>query len=246
MTISPQMLKLGFTTAKPQIAVPRIITSVAALEKQGKTHFALTAPDPIAFINTDVGTEGVIEKFAHKVIYPIEIAREEGETQDTAIRELKRYKDAYHAALEEKSVRSIVVDTSTEIWELYRMAKFGQLTEIMPYMYREVNKEYRDMVRKAYSYNKNIIMLHKMKEEYVGKNKTGEYGLAGFKETDYLVQVNVRLYRYAPEDGGAFALYVKDCRQNPDIAGTELVDPMCSFPFLAATVLPDVDASHWG
>jgi len=41
----------------------RLIASVNGLAKTGKTHFALTAPEPIFFINIDIGTEGVVDKF---------------------------------------------------------------------------------------------------------------------------------------------------------------------------------------
>lgn len=125
------------------------------------------------------------------------------------------------------------------------MARFGRLTQVMPYQYGPVNSEYRALIREAYGYNKNLILLHKMKPQYVNDKRTADYDRAGFGDTGFLVQVNTRVYRYSPEDGGDFAIYVEDCRQEPDMVGEELVGPMCSFPFLAGMVLPDIDPKEW-
>ena len=60
----------GWLEANDLIIPDRRTIVVAGREKQGKTNFALTAPDPIAHFNLDVGLEGVIEKFrTTKVIY---------------------------------------------------------------------------------------------------------------------------------------------------------------------------------
>ena len=57
----PQILE-GFETADGSYIKRRLIISLEGPEKNGKTHFSLTAPGPIAFINFDIGHEGVIEK----------------------------------------------------------------------------------------------------------------------------------------------------------------------------------------
>ena len=44
----------------------RLVISVAAKEKEGKTHFLLTAPGPIALQSTDIGHDGVVQKFMSK------------------------------------------------------------------------------------------------------------------------------------------------------------------------------------
>ena len=42
----------------------RLVMRISAHEKDGKTHFGLTAPPPIGVMNIDRGLEGVVEKFA--------------------------------------------------------------------------------------------------------------------------------------------------------------------------------------
>ncbi len=125
------------------------------------------------------------------------------------------------------------------------MARFGRLTQVIPYQYGPVNKEWRDLIREAYKHDKNLILLHKMKPQYINDKRTGEYERAGFSDTGFLVQINAQVYRYAPEDGGEFVLSVTDCRQNPDIAGEEFEGDLCCFPFLAQMALPGVDPGMW-
>jgi len=241
-----KMRKSGFIEAKEREILPRIILSISGLEKQGKTHFALTAPGPIAMFSADVGEEGVVNKFMdNKDVYIMSVARVTGEDSDEAEPEFDRFHKAYIEMLRGDVVRTIIFDTATEIWELLRMARFGKLTQVMPYQYGPVNKEYRDLIREAYNYNKNLILLHKMKAQYINDKRSGEWERAGFNDTGFLVQVNAQIYRYSPADGGDFVFWVKDCRQNPDLAGEEFEGPLCEFPFVASQILPDVDSEHW-
>lgn len=241
------LTKLGFIDAETRITQPRIILSLCGLEKQGKTHFALTAPGPIAMFSTDIGEEGVVEKFTKdKEIFIMSIDRVDDDAAEQAPKEYERFKKAYLGLLRGKEVRTIIIDTATEIWELLRMARFGRLTQVMPYQYGPVNAEYRALIREAYNWDKNLILLHKMKAQYINDKRTGEYERSGFSDTGFLVQVNSQIYRYSPEDGGEFVLSVKDCRQNPDLAGEEFEGPMATFPMLATMIMPDVDPEVWG
>ena len=51
------------TKATSAMKYLRLVVRVGGLEKEGKTHFALTAPGPIGAIDMDRGMEGVVEKF---------------------------------------------------------------------------------------------------------------------------------------------------------------------------------------
>lgn len=243
--LSTKLRKQGFISADEREVQPRIILSIEGLEKQGKTHFALTAPGPIAMFSTDIGEEGVVSKFGDKDIWVMSIDRVDDDSAEEAPKEYARFKKAYVDLLRGKDVRTVILDTATEIWEILRMARFGRMTQVMPYQYGPVNAEYRALIRMAYDYNKNLILLHKMKPKYVNDKRTAEYERSGFGDTGFLTQVNAWIYRYSPEDGGEFVIYIKDCRQNPDLAGEELVGEVCTFPFLASLVLPNMDIINW-
>lgn len=232
------MIKKGFTNAKDRVSHDRIILSISGLEKQGKTHFALTAPGPIAYFSTDIGDEGVVEKFIDdKEVWMMNIDKVDDDHAEQAPKEYARFKEGYLAMLRGKEVKTIVFDTATEIWELLRMARFGRLTQVMPYQYGPVNAEYRALIREAYNWDKNLILLHKMKAQYINDKRTGEWERSGFSDTGFLVQVNAQVYRYSQEDGGEFVLWLKDCRQNPDLADEEFEGSMCNFDMVASAVL---------
>jgi hypothetical protein len=60
--ITKELSALGFREVDSSIAY-RIVAATTAPEKSGKTHWAFTAPGPIAAISNDTGTEAVAKKF---------------------------------------------------------------------------------------------------------------------------------------------------------------------------------------
>lgn len=222
----------------------RIVMSTEALDKEGKTEFILSAPGPIALLNFDVGLEGVIEKHLKKK--KIEVA-------EFDYREVTNYKEwekmwerskmAFVDALHDKATRTIGVDTATEWWELARMAAFGKLTQVLPHNYGPVNAEFRDLIRKAYDFDKNVIFSHKMKEQYVNDKGTGKMIRAGFGDMQYSVQINVRLWRNKEK---VFGLTVINSRHNAALMGMELEDSLSNFPTLASEVFPETSPQDWG
>ena len=120
----------------------RLIMAASGREKQGKSHFALTAPSPIAYFDLDIGTEGVIDKFVAngKEIYHndynyhlLKDIRKQGPVDVAPYIEMwEKFKSDYVSILE-SPVRTLVIDTATELWELLRMSRFGKLDQVMPH-----------------------------------------------------------------------------------------------------------------
>lgn len=227
----------------------RLIISSGGREKTGKSHFALSGPSPIVYLNVDIGTEGVVEKFQDAgkqvLIYDVRVPRES--KQDVYVPlwgDLKtRIVKAYSLGQ-----GTVVWDTATEAYELARLSRFGKLTQVMPHNYTEVNNEWRELLRTAYDSTMNTVFIHKMKPVWVNNTRTKDYEVAGFGEMDYLSQVNLVHYREDTEAGTVFSVYVKDCRQRPGVAGMTLrglplpageertIDPLCNFEMLLSLV----------
>ncbi|OPX33360.1 MAG: hypothetical protein B1H40_00090 [Candidatus Latescibacteria bacterium 4484_181] len=223
----------GFVDAKTISIQQRLIMSISGLEKQGKTHFSLTAPDPIAVFSTDIGEEGVVQKFRDKDIAIMYLSKFDEEDSDKAPEEFSKFRTAYLRLLRGKDVKTIVFDTATEIWELLRLARFGKLTQVMPYQYGPVNNEFRSLLREAYSYDKNLILLHKMRPVYINDKRVDRFERSGFGDTGYLVQVNA-VSNYEDEE---FMLTIEDCRHKPELTGEILEGPLCNFEILKSLVL---------
>lgn len=239
----------------------RLVVAIDGMEKAGKTNFSLTAPGPIAFQALDIGTEGVIEKFqTNKVIHRADygILVEKGDSQDMVMKKaapvwdqfLADYKTVVVPKLKAGAVRTAIWDTGSEVWELQRLARLGKLTQVMPHHYTALNLEYSNLLREIFDTPGNMIILHKLRAEWkdnpvTGKGqKTGQFERAGFAGTGFLVQVNATTWR--DPKTGTFHLTVRDCRQNPAVAGLDLEDEMATFPWLGVHVFPDSDLSDWG
>jgi hypothetical protein len=246
----------------------RLIVSSEGLPKRGKTHFALTAPGPIAYQSIDRGVEGMGRKFIgtktiHIAEYDFRIplrAEEKGNQQiiDAANRTLEKFEADMQWALAE--TKSVVWDTATELWEMLMIAEFGKLGEVMPHHYAPLNARFRHWIDQFLESNRNLIMIHKTKDEWkTGANgkpsATGKQTRAGFKGAGYDAHVNIVHDRdFAPTDtdpnmpSGEFIVLVKDCRPNESIAGmvvagSQGIEP--TFAGLAQLVYPDSDPADW-
>lgn len=244
----------GFTQVSGLTVRPRLIISVQGSEGGGKSHFAMSAPGPIYHQNADFGTEGVIDKFnsrkeIHKadysIVLPESVQQLEGAAYMDSVANLcnpkwESFKRDFRFAL--PRARSVVWDTADEFWELIRLARFGKLDQIKAHHYGPVNREYRDLINEAYSSDCNLIMLHKMKDEYVNDKRTGALKRTGFKDADYAAQVAVRSFK----QDGQFYLEVIKCRLNTDIEGMTIPQsPDTGFADLAQMVLPQFEREQW-
>lgn len=251
----------GFSLNKNKVR-PRLVASVAGLDKCGKTHLALSSPGPIAYANFDTGLEGVLEKFQRtgKVVYSndyrvkVPAGASTTQTAEIANKVWEGLKEDVRAAIKSPLIRTIVGDTESEMWELCRLARFGKLTQVMPHHYGPVNTEYRNFWNEIYDSDKNLILLGRMKDEWentvvngkeVGK-KTGRLERIGFKEIQYMVQLNA-IAKYDPTApaGDRFSLEITNCRQNSDLAGMVLPQSLISFTQLAQLVYPDSTDADW-
>jgi hypothetical protein len=223
--------------------VPRLIVNLEGREKEGKTHFALTAPKPLAYLNFDKSSaEDVMRKFREQQIF----AKNYWPTStDQASYQViwEMFRRDYDALLQ-SDVRTIVLDTGTEIYNISRMAEFGKLTQVMPHQYARVNSVFRQLFNDAYTTEKNIVIVHKKKKEYIENDWTGKWERSGFSETGFLVQINVECRR-DPQPPYDFVAQVLNCSLNGDLMGLELRNGMNSFPTLAQLAIPDSKPEDW-
>jgi len=240
-----QLRAMGFSD--DYVETPRrLIISEEGREKTGKSHFALTAPEPIIYLNVDLGIEGVVGKFQDQgkqvYLYDVRVPREgKAEMWQSLWAEFRqRVRKVY-----ELRTGSVIWDTASELYELCRLSHFGRLTEVKPSDYSIVNNEWKEVLRIAYDSPMNTVFIHKTKAIWravptsSGRSsltKTNEFELSGYSDMGYMVQVNLVMYREDTSDGPQFSAYIKDCRQNPYIAGQILRGPMCNFEFLLSLV----------
>ena len=242
---------------------------------KGKSHFSLTAPGPIAVQNIDIGLKDVVSKFAGEKEIMVKryaiainlksisqtISRKQAESEtrsplsidvDSVIKEWEDFKRDYVNLLKHPDIKTIVWDTGTEVWQLIRAARFGKLDMVENHLYGPVNMEMNYLVKLAFEYRKNFIILHKMKDEYKeqittsGKKisyATGNDIMDGFKNMYHLAEVCGEMF-YSQEDK-EFSIKIVRCRPNPDLIGEVYSGDMCNFPTIAAMAYPNVDPDVW-
>lgn len=241
-------------TQQNKEAKRRLIMAIDAPEKCGKTNFALSAPGPIAYVNFDQGLDSVIQKFQKlKKIYVAEMKLPRKgndmnveEVANAAAESWNTFCNDFMGAVRDPSVKTIVTDTATELWELLRLAKFGKLAQVMPHQYAIPNSIYREMIREVENSTKNLILIHKVSDEYVNDKRTGQKIRAGYKDSGYIVQVNAKLWKVASEDfPDRFHFEITDCRQNPECEGTELTGLAVNFQTVAQLIYPESSEEDW-
>lgn len=255
VTISPTELQAataGWQNLSTPKFPPRMIVSTQARDKSGKTHFGLTQPGPIAFLNLDRGHEGVVDKFirAGKKItmknFTTDPMRKLTETQwDQLWMDLRA---SYVFAVSSGHFRSVFVDTGSAMWEALRMAEFGKLTQVPPLRYQEVNAQFEALLSIAYNYPVNVVLSHRMKQQYendaAGRGqKTGRWEPTGYKDMRYVVQVNIEqawdVTKNVP------AMRIDNCRHNGYLNGAILDGDMCNFPTLGMLIHGPESAAAW-
>lgn len=283
--------KAGFAPARR--SPRRLIANIQSADKScGKTRLALTSPGPIGYIAVEAGGgEGVIDHFIEKGLEEtdrIQVANismdaveypdraeftdtKEGEAlfneavtkavQGAAVTAMDKFYDAYYASL--GNMRTTIVDTGTDLYELMRLAEFGRLEKIPQLAYGQLNQQVASLFDDAYNSKGNVIWIHHMKEvwenKYNEKGKlvstpTGTYKMDGSKVVKDKVQAVIELWRESlpDEEPNAdtgrlvkFHCQIVDSRHSADAIGEHLQDNNITFGLLARMLIPTSAEDDW-
>jgi len=247
----------GYTKISSDAVPPhRLVVRIGGFEKDGKSHWGLTAPAPISVINIDRGLEGMIEKFAReKEIHISEDFRAmPSETQKDNEKRWEAIMSAYTNALEDKHIRSILYDTDTEGWEIARLAYLGKLVGVRELHYPEVNSIFRKVIDMALAHDKNVIFTCRLRKQYVrsksveGKDSAtwnGKYEESGFGEFGSIVQANLRA-KIVNEGGKNIpTVRIINCRQNMQMNGEVFEGDEACFSWVAANIIEGTSPEDW-
>jgi len=217
-----------------------MIVAIWGKEKTLKTTLALTFPRPIEHFDLDVGgfdraawrfeqrPDGLKGINSTPYPAPLQIDKLMGKSpKDVSIRlpvrvvgmkELwQKFLQDYVKALESPDVKTIIIDSGTQMWEIIRQsvlqekqeaqeingklppgAKYREsLTQIE---YSDPNNRSKSVIYAARSFNKNLVLTHyprdvykqKLTERGVESYQTGELEMDGFKSTTALVDLVIK------------------------------------------------------
>jgi len=207
----------------------RLVCSIEGWDKTGKTHLAMTAPEPIIYLDLDVGTEGVIEKFSKELLwYQVDQPEKLGNHRDVMDRFGKIWADLLTRVGEALQLEegTLVIDTFTEAYEIARLAHFGKLAQVQPHEYAKCYSDLREILRLASKSKMNTILLHKLGKDF----HTGVPEMKGWSDLPYQVQAVLRTRREDTDNGPVFSAEVRSCRHKPNLMGKVLAQEMTTEP----------------
>lgn len=210
------------------VKTERLVMGTSGMTKEGKTHFALTAPDPIYYLNLDYGIDEIIDKFlsAGKKIYRADFEQTEQTDAGTYGKLLRDFHENYLDALSSAGAAggTVIVDTATQIWQIVQVVMLDAVLQeqiaawkrknpnkepkegdvrLMQFHYAKANTYMGGLWRRAVQQTKaNVIFTHRAKPRYdeSGHIIPGSSVFQGFNETPAIVQFMLRLYSKKEQD----------------------------------------------
>lgn len=253
-----------FELATPDDDTRNIIAASEGRGGSGKSHFWLTAPDPIAYFLFDPGgLKGLKnnELFRGRDIRIIDYSRElnpgklsQDDRVKFAIDTLAHFEEDWNTAI--PLARTLVWDKEDYVWEMLRYAN-DEGVNPEPKNFYEMNMQYRGWFTEAEAMGKNFGVIRGMKEVWgktggVSRNTgkaqmgfTGEQVPRGQKEVPELVQVNMS-HRWDKETRKFIVTILEKCRigDAPRLMGKEFAS--LDFLTLATMLYPESEPSEWG
>lgn len=222
----------------------------AAQQKRGKTRFGFTMPKPLAYMQLDANYEHVL-------------AWGRKEYGKDAIKHLKYFADpradikSANAAVWDRFIkdfdysvdnfRSVLIDTTSELLDVRKLAEFGKNTQILQIYYGSIYADLRWMVKRALDSNCNVNFVHRMKKEYRNNEQTGNFELEGWRGIMYETQVYVEHERETDNANTNFTTNIIECAQDAMLMGMSLdgAEDENDFATLASRIFPDSEKDDW-
>ena len=155
----------------------------------GKTHFALTAPEPIYIIDTEIGAAPLAYLFKDKDVKILDIAEKDGSVS------FEKYQEAVKFLSKQKEIGTVIVDSATDIWAFAQEYAKTKIFKIKPQQrlaqqwdWGVINKLYLKELLTLIKLNCNLILTARAQEAYAGAGQpTGIFNPHWMKKTGYWV-----------------------------------------------------------
>ena len=202
---------MAFQTVTPS-PDDHLVVAVWGAPKAGKTHFALTFPAPICVLNLDFGLREVVRKhFPQKDIRTSDLIADRPGDIDEVRRLFDTFFTDYKAALEDPAVRTVVIDTATQIKQMIDVIKLDEVkkrknkkkgkdedeeVQFYPYDYTECNALMSDLLRRGLrAQDTNVVFIHHAADVY-GPNgqPLNQIRMQGLKATSAIVPLTIQFH----------------------------------------------------
>lgn len=144
--------------------------------------------------------------------------------------------------------RTGIIDTGGAAYALARFAFHGMdkgrpSAKDDPYGQKsgDMKAIFQGLITDGYNYNKNMLWLHRVKEEWKSNQPTGKLISDGYNQTPYEVQVVLRTKKSTK---GVFSVEVMKCRPDTTMEGEEFEGKQCNFATVMSAVT-GTDIEDW-
>lgn len=266
--------KFGAKTVDLNGQLPEhFVVTVFGLTGVGKDSFCLTLPRPTLWIETEpdgilrarktLDSEGVYRVPAYMppdsgVGKEVMDAKWKAHCEAT----LTNLQGAFDAACKDDGIRTIVLNTETDIWNLVRGAEFGRLFQVMQIMYSHVNPVMEAFFVKARAAKKNLVLVQKGEPAWeVERNAKGEPVLdkngrqqrvqteeiegKGWKNTHFNSDIIIGMDKERPKKLGSkvaakFILQAVKCGFGSGVEGRVFEGEECSWDSVVAAIRGEI------
>lgn len=237
----------GFTSDLSPDDKPCI--TVHGLDNSGKTRLAISAPDPIGVLALDKNSKRTVEKEAellNKVVIvnstpflsdkeaiKLALVEDPNEVKKAYTEVYKRTLDSGMRLADHNDIRTVVIDTGSQLFDYVLFAHFGRRTQIPPTSRAAANQDMIDFMNALRS--KNVVIIHRSKEIWKStgatdkqgnpiKEPSGKFELEGFKNVGYFCTAAFELInkKTAKTLEEKFRVKVITCKTNSMLEGQDL------------------------
>ena len=212
--------------------IPNIFASISGDPKTGKTHLALTFPDPIVVYSFDLrGAELLLDKPVFKD-KKIEVRKFMPPICDTLTPDKEAplfwdsIKDSYRADIESGKFKTVVVDPATMLWEIIRNAWTveNDRQRLLRRDYGVPNARMTWILTSPLVVGMNVASVTYLKDVYVDDKATGAKEVDGFKRTQGLADIVLLTEMIGKKEKVKVKTTIEHCRFDRELNGVELTD----------------------
>lgn len=219
--------------------VPNILVSISGLPKSGKTHLAMTFPEPIKVFSFDLGADFVRTKFPDKKIdvqnFVLPIVESGNETWALPVWE--RFYAEFKKVAESGEYQTVVLDTASAVESTLRQAILEELQQDKPGKQKLATNEYvarnlrmAAIFARARTLGINLVTIQYLREQWIrrpGSDKadpTGELIIDGWNQTEGQADVNIEMETKVKAGKTVMIATIKSNRFDRDFNGKQYED----------------------
>ncbi len=138
----------------------------------GKTHFGLTAPEPIFIIDTELGASPLAFQFVGKDINILDVAEKDGN------KSFSKVEKAIEFIEKQEKVGTVIIDSISDLWDYTQEYAKINIFKIKPqdrlaqqWDWGVINKLYLNLILRLIKLDCNVILTAREGEIYAGAGK---------------------------------------------------------------------------